>query len=127
MSDTDTAGVIAMLERYFDVLHDGDPNTLRALFLPECDLICALSDGSYSHMTFEAYEAAVSARIAPKTAGHPRHGRILMIDRNGPDLALAKVDSAVPPRFFRDYLTLVRHRGEWRIASKIYHVLPGGD
>ena len=39
-----------------------------------------------------------------------------------PDTALATVNCAMPPKYFTDYLTLLRTDAGWQIISKTYHV-----
>ncbi|MFE3836418.1 nuclear transport factor 2 family protein [Pseudogemmobacter sonorensis] len=119
----ETRAIARLIERYFAALHSGDTAEIAAIFLPECDLIWARGKGEYSHTALPDYLGIVAGRPAPASAGFPRFGEILSIDLNGPDLARVLVDSAVQPRFYRDYLTLVRVADGWRIASKIYRLL----
>ena len=62
----------------------------------------------------------VRGRPAPRTQGHPRHDRIVTIDQSGPVTAFAKVECALPPRFFVDYLTLIKTADGWRIVAKAF-------
>ena len=52
--------------------------------------------------------------------GLPRHDRIVTIDQSGPVSAFAKVECALPPRFFVDYLTLLKTKDGWRIVAKAF-------
>jgi hypothetical protein len=51
-----------------------------------------------------------------------RHDRIVTIDQSGPVTAFAKVECALPPRFFVDYLTLLKTRDGWRIVAKAFKI-----
>ena len=45
---------------------------------------------------------------------------VITIDQSGPASAFAKVECALPPRFFVDYLTLLKTRDGWRIVAKAF-------
>ncbi len=45
----------------------------------------------------------------------------MTIDRSGPATAFAKVQCAIPPRYFTDYLTLARLNQGWKIVGKTFH------
>ena len=49
---------------------------------------------------------------------------MLSIDKSGPEVALAKVQIAIGPRLYTDYLNLLRIDGRWQIVSKIYSHVP---
>lgn len=119
---TDLARIEAMMQDYFTNLHDGDPAGIDAMFLPECDLTCANDDGSTTHMTLAEYKALVASRPSPQSKGYPVYGHVVSIDQSGPNTALAKVDCAVQPKYFIDYLSLVKKDGDWKIAAKVYYV-----
>ena len=37
-----------------------------------------------------------------------------------PETAFAKVECAIPPRYFTDYLTLLKFKDGWRVVSKTF-------
>ena len=43
-----------------------------------------------------------------------------VIDFNGPNAAFAKVECQLPPRYFTDYLTLLKIEGRWQVIAKAY-------
>jgi hypothetical protein len=49
-----------------------------------------------------------------------RNDKILSTNIAGPDTAFAVVNCAVPPRYFTDYLTLLKTSNGWRIVSKTF-------
>lgn len=110
------------MAEYFRALHEGDVEGIRAMFLADGGLFWAQDDGQVTYISLEAYLEIVRGRTAPKAAGHRRYGLILTIDLGSARTALAKVRSAVQPRFYTDYLTLVRRGDDWKIASKVYHL-----
>lgn len=116
--------VEALLGRYFDGLYDGDIAAWEAVFHPECRFHTVRADRPVSEPLGDVFER-MRARKSPKSQGMARHDRIVTIDFSGPETALAKVECAVPPQFFTDYLTLCRFPGldgfeGWRIVTKTY-------
>jgi hypothetical protein len=63
----------------------------------------------------------VEGRKSAKASGSERRDRIVSIDFSGPGTAFAKVECQIPPRYFTDYLTLVKLADGWRIVSKTFH------
>ena len=59
-------------------------------------------------------------RPAPKAKGLPRDDVILSVDQAGPTTALVKVKCQIPPRFFTDYLSLLKIDGRWVVAQKVF-------
>lgn len=62
----------------------------------------------------------VRNRPSAKSQGQKRHDRIVSIDQSGPMTAFAKVECALPPRFFVDYLTLIKTGAGWRVVAKAF-------
>ena len=118
----DIAKIETMMQDYMIGLHTGDQAAIDAQFLPECDLCCANEDGSYIHMSLQQYKDLVAGRKSPKELGYPVYGKVVHIDQSGPNTAFVKIDCAVQPKYFIDYLSLVKTEGEWKIASKVYYV-----
>lgn len=118
----DLTTIEAMMQTYMANLHDGDVSRIDDLFLPSCDLTCANDDGSIIHMTLDQYKELVGGRESPKSMGYPIYGHVVSIDQSGPNTALVKIDCAVQPKYFIDYLSLVKSGGQWKIASKVYYV-----
>lgn len=116
------AEIETLMQAYIENLHDGDISKTDQMFLPECDLCCANEDGSYVHMTLEKYKEVIGGRESPKSKGYPVYGHTISIDQSGPNTAFVKIDCAVQPRYFIDYLSLVRTGEGWKIAAKVYYV-----
>jgi hypothetical protein len=118
------ASVEALLGRYFDGLYEGDVAAWEAVFHPDCRFHTRRDDRPVAEPLADVF-ARMRTRQSPKAAGAARHDRIVLIDFSGPETALAKVECAVPPQFFTDYLTLCRFPGlagfdGWRIVTKTY-------
>ena len=46
--------------------------------------------------------------------------RILQIDQASPTAAFVKLQCAIPPRYFTDYLSLLKVEGRWQVAQKVF-------
>lgn len=117
---SDRQAIEALIEHYFTFLQTGDADMIGHLFLPECDLISPARDGTVTHMDLTTYENIVRSRPSPRSLGYERFGRLLLVDQTGETMALAKVSCAVQPKYFTDYLTLVKKDGDWKIAAKVF-------
>lgn len=118
MSDFDD--VLQVLQTYFDGLHHSDIARLRKVFHPEAHYFCATS-GELLHLDMAQYFPVVDQRPSPASQGHPSADRILAIEFAGPVTAFAKVECAIPPKFFTDFLVLLKLDGRWQIVSKVFH------
>ncbi len=65
----------------------------------------------------------VEGRKSAKANGSERRDRIVSIDFSGPGTAFAKVECQIPPRYFTDYLTLLKVDGRWQVISKSFHTV----
>jgi hypothetical protein len=65
----------------------------------------------------------VEGRKSAKANGSERRDRIVSIDFSGPGTAFAKVECQIPPRYFTDYLTLLKTDGRWQVISKSFHAV----
>jgi GNAT superfamily N-acetyltransferase len=110
-----------LVSDYLDGLYNGDLALWRGVFHPDCKFHY-LSDGKLEAVPVEEIYARVAARQSPASQGLGRHDFVHMVDMAGPEMALVKVSCAMPPRFFTDYLTLLRTADGWRIVTKTYRV-----
>jgi len=120
MSD-DLPAIEALLQTYFDGLYEGDIAKLAAAFHETADLRSIAADGTLAVLPRAAWFEAVQSRASPQSRDLPRHDRVMTIDRSGPATAFAKVQCAIPPRYFTDYLTLARLNQGWKIVGKTFH------
>ncbi len=116
----DLRAISGVLKEYFDGLYEGDLDAFARVFHEHAHLYA--TDGtSVTDWPRTEYFERIAARPSPVSQGLPRHDRIVSIHRAGPDTALATVNCAIPPRYFTDYLTLLRIGSQWRIISKTFH------
>lgn len=107
------------MQLYFDGFHNGDVETLKKVFHPNCHLISGTTGEMVDDPMPAVYER-VKGRKSPAENGQVRYDQILSIDLAGPDCALVKVQIGIEPKLFTDYLNFVKLDGEWRIASKVF-------
>ncbi len=115
------AAITATVQTYLDGLHEGDAEKIAAAFHPCAHLYSVADDGGVVDVPRAEWLERVRNRPSPRAQGLERHDRILAVDQNGPDAACVKVACAIPPRFFTDYLLLLRTAEGWRIVAKSFH------
>lgn len=119
MPASDIAAIEAVLQTYFDGLYEGDTDKLASAFHP-CSHLYWDKDGVVQDLPREQWFEMVRSRGSAKSRGLAREDRILMLDRSGPETALAKVACQLPPRYFTDYLVFLKTTEGWKIVSKVY-------
>lgn len=119
MSTDDRAAIEQTLQTYFDGLYEGDADKLASIF-HETSALTYEQDGQLVVLPLAQWLKAVRERPAPKAKGLARDDAILLIDQSGPTTALAKVRCQIPPRYFTDYLNLLKVGGRWVVAQKVF-------
>jgi hypothetical protein len=120
---SDVAAVEAVLQTYFDGLYEGDTKKLGQAFHPMSHLYSVGQDGKAADFPRADWFQMVEGRKSAKQNGSERRDRIVSIDFSGPGTAIAKVECQIPPRYFTDYLTLVKAEGRWQVISKTFHTV----
>lgn len=117
------AGNVAEVEKviwtYLDGLHEGDTDKLGAAFHDVSHLYSA-NEGGVSDLPRAAWLDMVKSRPSPKSKGMARTDRIVSIDFSGPETAFVKLECSIHPRYFTDYLTLLKLKDGWKIVSKTF-------
>ena len=116
----DRADIEALLATYFDGVYESSADKFLSVFHPAAHLYFLDENGKVVDWPRDHWLGMVRERKSPKSQGHPRHDRIVQIDQSGPASALAKVECAMPPRFFVDYLSLLKTDEGWRIIAKVF-------
>lgn len=119
-TETDFADVVAALDDYFSGLRHSDTSRLRRVFHPEAHYFCATT-GVLQHLDMAQYFPVVDNRPSPASQGHASTDRILAIEFAGPVTAFVKAECSIPPKFFTDFLVLLKLDGRWQIVSKVFH------
>ena len=119
---SETAAIEKTLWTYLDGLHEGDADKIASVFHPVSHLYS--ENGSEAEgvadLPRDKWLDMVRNRPSPKSQGQTRHDRIVTIDQSGPATAFVKAECALPPRFFVDYLTLIKTGGGWKIVAKAF-------
>lgn len=119
--------LVATLNEYFRVLHESDAEGASRLFHQNCCLFSPDGDETIRALPLSDYLDVLRQRVSPKEKGEAPYGQVITLDQTGPATAFAKVVSAVQPKYFLDYLTLVGDSAGWRIVSKVYREVSGPE
>ena len=119
MNAEDRSAIEKTIQTYFDGLYEGDADKLASVFADTSALTWE-QDGKVSVLPRDQWLDAVRKRPSSKARDLPRDDAILEIDQSGPTTAFVKVKCQIPPRYFTDYLNLLKVGGKWTIVQKIY-------
>ena len=117
----DRSTVEAVVQHYFDSVHEGDADKLAAIFHPSADLR-SLEKGELQVLHLPAWLNWMRKRPSAKAEGKPREDFIVTIDRSDDQTAFIKVRCQLPPRYFTDYLVAMKLEDGWQIVSKSYRL-----
>jgi hypothetical protein len=118
-ANQDMAAVEKVVWTYLDGLFEGDTAKLASAFHEVSHLYSLGADG-VADLPRAEWLKWIAGRPSPKQQALERSDRIVSIDFAGPETACVKVECAIPPRYFTDYLTLLRFKDGWRIVSKTF-------
>ena len=119
MSSDERKAIEQTVQTYLDGLYEGDADKLASVF-HDTSALTYEHDGKLVVLPREQWLKAVRERPKPKDKGLPRDDVILMVDQSGPTTAFVKVKCQIPPRFFTDYLNLLKIDGRWVVAQKVF-------
>ena len=115
----DIRAIETVVQTYFDGLYEGDADKIGSVFHPVSHLYVA-NGSEVTDLPREQWLKMVRERPKPKDKGLPRDDVILMIDQSGPTTAFVKLKCQIPPRYFTDYLNLLKVDGRWVVAQKVF-------
>lgn len=119
MSSDDRPAIEQAIQTYFDGLYEGDADKLASVF-HETSALTWEQDGQVAVWPLAQWLKAVRERPSPKAKGLARDDAILQLDQSGPTTAFVKVRCQIPPRYFTDYLSLLKLGGRWVVAQKVF-------
>jgi hypothetical protein len=123
----DPDAISTCIATYLDGLYEGDADKIAAVFHPTSALTYE-EHGSLRIVSRDEWLNAVRNRPSPRSRQLPRHDLVLQIDQSAPGTAFVKLKCAVPPRYFTDYLSLLKLAGRWQVVQKVYAIeLREGD
>ena len=117
MSD-DIKSIEGVVWTYLDGLHEGDTAKLAAAFHEASHLYSVGENGALADLPRAKWLDMVASRPSAKSKGLGRTDRIVSVDFAGPETAIVKVECSIHPRYFTDYLTLLKLKDGWRIVAK---------
>ncbi len=115
----DIRAIEKTVQTYFDGLYEGDADKVASVFHAVSHLYVA-NGSEVTDLPREQWLKMVRERPSAKSQNLERRDRIVSIDFNGPNAAFAKVECQLPPRYFTDYLTLLKIEGRWQVIAKAY-------
>ena len=119
MSQDERAAIEQTLQTYFDGLYEGDADKLASIF-HEAAALTFEQDDRITVLPLAQWLKAVRERPAPRARDLARDDAVLLIDQSGPTTAFAKVRCQIPPRYFTDYLSLLKTDGRWLVVQKVF-------
>ena len=112
--------IAAVVERYFQALHECDLAKFDEVFHPSCSLFDAM-DERFTAMPIADYRDVIAKRTSPASVGQRREDTLISVDLLSPDAGVAKVRLRIHDKVFADHLNLVRVDGRFRIVAKVWH------
>ncbi len=119
MTPDDQTAIEQTIQTYFDGLYEGNADKLASVFHAGSALTFE-NAGMVTVWPLADWLKAVRERPSPQAKGLARDDAILLIDQSGPATALVKVKCQIPPRYFTDYLNLLKVGGQWKVAQKVF-------
>lgn len=113
---SEEAAVRRALDHYLQAHATGDGAHARMAFWPAANLYWSRGD-SMNIRSSEAYASGFSGK--PPADESARKRRIVSVDVSGA-AAIAKIELDYPQTKFIDYMSLLKIKGEWRIAAKVF-------
>lgn len=113
---SDEAAVRRALDHYLQAHATGEGAHARMAFWPSANLYWSRGD-SMNIRSSEAYASGFSGKPAADESARKR--RIVSVDVSG-SAAIAKIELDYPQTKFIDYMSLLKIKGEWRIAAKVF-------
>ena len=111
--------VQSLLNQYFDALYTQDLTVFDQVFHKDSVLYNA-QDGNTVVRPIAEYREVVKNRKSPKEMGGPRNDNVVLIDFLSAEMAMVKVRLRLYDNIMDDYLNLIKSKGRWQIAAKMW-------
>jgi hypothetical protein len=121
MPDQPTQSLLEAVERYFDLMFDGDVSRFSDVFAPSAQLH-GLRDGSLRRLTAPEFKNALATGPSPKSKNAPRLQEVLLVDFASSTRAMVKVRVRIDALLYLDYLAYHRIDGAWLVTAKSFHI-----
>lgn len=117
------AGLVDVLDIYFDGLYHADIKRLARVFHPDGRYINA-TQNEYMNYSVQEYFDIVKHRVAPADNRGERNDQIVSIEYGGTSMAFVKITMTMYEREYLDFLTFINGHQGWRIIAKIFSYTP---
>ena len=114
-----TRAIYALIEHYFEGLYRADSQVLRPIFHVDARYVNTNTD-DYMNFDMETYFAVIDKRVPPADQAATRKERVLSVDFASDTLAFVRLTMCMFEREYDDFLTLINHKGQWQIISKVF-------
>jgi hypothetical protein len=121
MPDQNTQSLLDAVERYLDLMFDGDVSRFDAVFAPTAQLH-GLRDGKLRRLSAQEFKDLLATGPSAKSKNAPRLQELLLVDFASSTQALAKVRVRIDTLQYLDCLAYHRIGGAWLITAKSFHV-----
>jgi hypothetical protein len=118
---TDMATLMQAVQRYFDLMYDGDAAQFDHVFHASAQLH-GIKAGAIAMIPAADYKAMLAGSPSPRAQGAPRQEEILLLDIAAADQAIAKLRVRVNAVLYLDYLSYHRIDGTWLVTAKSFHI-----
>ena len=106
-----------VITEYLEGMIYGQPDRLKTAMHPKC-MQAGHFNGNYEYYSRDEFIEALKAEKMAEP-GSTYTAEVVSIDMTG-DVAVAKVTDACFGTTFTDYLTLIKHDGQWQIVMKAF-------
>ena len=114
----DHEAITALLQSYFEGLHQGNVDKLREVFHPQAQLFGEVRGAPYQN-TLDGFLNAVANRESPYRRGEPFEMEVLDIQRLN-QVAYVRARCPMLGYNYFDYLALVHNGERWLITNKLF-------
>ncbi len=115
----DRSTIEAVIDLYLDGLYEGSAEKIGSAFDTTADLRW-VENGKLEILPVPQWLERVKTRPSAKSQNQPRGDFVVTIDKSDENNAFVKLRCQLPPRYFTDYLSLMKLADGWKIVSKSY-------
>lgn len=117
--DTLAPAIRALVDDYFDLMHEQDMALFDRVFHPD-SVLYGVVDGQINIRPYAVYREAVATRQSPAALGNKRRDAVLSFDQISGTLALLKMQLEMFGGVMQDYLNIVYLDGQWWVMAKMW-------
>lgn len=106
------------LTSYFEGIYEADVEKILLPFANDAEMFYTHENGKLSAVPVTVLREMLKNVVSPREKGEPHHDFIQHIEMCGPTTAMVKLNCALAPAYFTDYLFMAVENSEWKIVSK---------